>query len=248
MTFQLIGISSYPPPSRPALAARVPRGIDGVGWPRHPETVSATKRNVILTIAGAVLALLGGIVLGFQSSPAALSTDRAEVPNPVAFVSQGGNYRLVLLSQPSGTVGAELACTVYQATGTTVPVDLDTPFTAPAGYTVATCEVVGGISSGETGEGGGSGDAGDGGDAGVRGDTVNYVYAVVPVVPAVAIAATVALVVGLLALAAGFVLLIVDHRSSASGGRRAAVRAPARPAPEPPSAAAPAPAPAPADD
>jgi hypothetical protein len=158
--------------------------------------VKHIRGSVWIIIAGLVLAIAGGITLAVQSSPAALSTDRAEVPNPVEFVSQGGEYRLALLSQPSGGDVTALDCTVYLADATTIPVSIGDTFTAPAGISIATCE----MSDGR--------------------DPANYVYGIGPATPTIAIAAIVALAVGLLTAGVGAILLIVGRRTGT--GKRVA--------------------------
>lgn len=160
----------------------------------------APRISIILIVAGAALALIAGVVLAFQATPAAISTDRAEIPNPVEFVSQGGEYRLVLISQPSGTAGTEIECTIYLADGTTAPAAIGDTIAPPAGSTIATCQLVG--------------------SSGATTDTDDYVYGVTPVMPAIAIGAVVGLVLGLIALGVGFILLIVGRRTGT--GRRVA--------------------------
>lgn len=160
----------------------------------------APRISIILIVAGAALALISGVVLAFQATPAAIATDRAEMPNAVEFVAQGGEYRLMLISQPSGAAGTEFECTIYLADGTTTPASIGDTIAPPAGSTIATCQIVGSIPDDS--------------------ESDDFVYGVAPVIPAIAIAAIAGLVIGLGALGTGFILLIVGRRTGT--GRRAA--------------------------
>lgn len=168
-----------PSPQRPNRPERPKQPLSRVGaW---------------LAIIGAVLAVLGGVTIALLSSPDALATARAEVPEPAEFVSNGGTYRVTLLTGQGDHAAAALDCSAYLAGGETVVVGSTgggsngAHFDAPAGITTVTCDFADGR------------------------DPQGAIYGVSPSSTPIAGIGIAALVVGLLALGVGAVLLVVGR-------------------------------------